>query len=111
MSKQNKQREFADCLISKQAAMQIANELQISVDGYHMYNQAVNNYCAEIGGMKEAIVRCKDCVHRPTGTGANHDVEFPDDDWRCPCRCEDDWYNWIPDDDWFCKNGERITDA
>lgn len=57
---------------------------------------------------RNQIVRCKDCVHRPTaGTGANHDVEFPDSDWRCPCRCEDGWYNWIPDDDWFCKNGER----
>ena len=63
MSKQNKQSDFADCFISKQAAMQIANELQISVDGYHMYNQAVNNYCAEIGSLPEAIVRCKDCKY------------------------------------------------
>ena len=59
----NQQTGFADCFISKQAAMQIAHELQISVDGYHMYNQAINNYCAEIADLTEAIVRCKDCMH------------------------------------------------
>ena len=51
------------------------------------------------------VVRCKDCKHRPDGTGANHDLEFPDD--RCPCQCEDYWYSWKPDDNWFCGNGER----
>ena len=51
------------------------------------------------------VVRCKDCIHRPTGTGANHDIEFPDD--RCPCQCEDYWYSWMPRDNWFCANGER----
>lgn len=51
------------------------------------------------------ITRCKDCIHRPTGTGANHDIEFPDD--RCPCQCEDYWYSWMPRDNWFCANGER----
>lgn len=51
------------------------------------------------------VVRCKDCKHRPTGTGANHDIEFPDN--RCPCQCEDYWYSWMPDDDWYCANGER----
>lgn len=52
------------------------------------------------------VVRCKDCKHRPTGTGANHDLEFPDD-W-CPCQCAGDyWYSWMPPDDWFCAYGER----
>lgn len=51
------------------------------------------------------VVRCKDCRHRPDGTGVNHDLEFPDD--RCPCKCEDYWYSWKPDDNWFCGNGER----
>ena len=51
------------------------------------------------------LVRCKDCKHRPDGTGANHDLEFPDD--RCPCQCEDFWYSWKPDNNWFCGNGER----
>lgn len=60
------------------------------------------------------VVRCKDCKHRPidhreeynemTGFG----LEFPD--YRCPCQCEDGWYNWFPDDNWFCGNGERRDD-
>lgn len=54
------------------------------------------------------IVRCRNCKHRPKGTGANHDLEFPDD--LCPCSCEDYWYSWKPDDDWFCANGERESD-
>ena len=55
------------------------------------------------------LVRCKDCQHRPTGTGANHDLEFPD--CECPCQCEEDyWYSWMPDDDWYCANGERRED-
>lgn len=50
------------------------------------------------------VVRCKDCIHRPTGEEME-DLEFPDN--RCPCRCEDYWYSWKPSDDWFCKNGEQ----
>lgn len=53
------------------------------------------------------VVRCKDCKHKPTGSGANHDITFPKQDYKCPCRCEDYWYSWMPDDDWFCANGER----
>lgn len=56
-------------------------------------------------GQINEVVRCKDCRHRPDGTGVNHDLEFPDD--RCPCKCEDYWYSWKPDDNWFCGNGER----
>lgn len=52
------------------------------------------------------VTRCKDCKHRPKGTGANHDLEFPDD--VCPCQCaDDDWYSWKPNDYWFCADGER----
>ncbi|MBR0305499.1 MAG: hypothetical protein IIX07_01650 [Lachnospiraceae bacterium] len=51
------------------------------------------------------VVRCKDCIHNPSGTGANHDLEFPDG--VCPCQCEDFWYSWKPNDDWFCASGER----
>lgn len=57
------------------------------------------------------LVRCKDCIHKPTGSGANHDITFPKQDYKCPCRCDDDWYSWMPDDDWFCANGERREDA
>lgn len=57
------------------------------------------------------VVKCRDCKHRPTdyrnvsGDCTGFDIEFPDD--RCPCKCEDGWYNWYPADDWFCGNGER----
>lgn len=57
------------------------------------------------------VVRCKDCKHKPTGSGVNHDINFPEQDYRCPCRCEDYWYSWMPDDDWFCANGERREDV
>lgn len=50
------------------------------------------------------VIRCKDCKHRPTGTNRD-DLEFPDD--KCPCKCEDYWYNWKPADEWYCGNGER----
>lgn len=57
------------------------------------------------------VVRCRDCKHRPTDNRGRDDdltgfaIEFPDS--RCPCQCEDGWYNWYPADDWFCGNGER----
>ena len=57
------------------------------------------------------VVRCKDCKHKPTGSGVNHHIEFPEQDYRCPCRCEDYWYSWMPYDDWFCANGERREDG
>ena len=62
------------------------------------------------------IIRCKDCKHKPYPSD-NYDYDngdcgfeiiFPD--YRCPCRCEDEYYNRIPDDDWFCGNAERRTD-
>ena len=37
------------------------------------------------------VVRGKDCKHKPTGSGVNHDINFPKQDDRCPCRCEDYW--------------------
>lgn len=57
------------------------------------------------------VVRCKDCVHRPSripGASDDHEglnLEFPDD-W-CPMQCEDGWYNRMPGDDFFCGYGER----
>ena len=36
-----------DC-ISRQAAIDIAKDLTITVEGYEMHNQAVMNYCADI---------------------------------------------------------------
>ena len=53
------------------------------------------------------VVRCKDCKHRPLDgeDTQGFDVEFPDE--KCPCQCDDGFYNWRPDDDWFCGNAER----
>jgi hypothetical protein len=57
------------------------------------------------------IVYCKDCIHRPKATDkdiCDHTINFPD--WKCPCRCEDNWYSWVPKDNWFCGNGEDKKD-
>ena len=54
------------------------------------------------------VIRCKDCKHRPIvidAEGNGFDYDFPDE--RCPCQCEDGWYNWMPRDEWYCANGER----
>ena len=51
-----------------------------------------------------AVVRCKECKHRPKYDGPNR-VVFPDE--VCPCQCDDLYYNWMPSDDWFCADGER----
>jgi len=57
------------------------------------------------------VVRCKDCVHRPSripGASDDHEglnLEFPDD-W-CPMQCEDGWYNRMPGDDFFCGYGNK----
>ena len=64
-----------------------------------------------IGAMPDAIVRCKDCKHRPElklysdRKGNYTAVEFPAGS-KCPCQCEDFFYSWYPKDDWFCANGE-----
>lgn len=55
-----------------------------------------------------ALVRCKDCEHRPRRTDEDtqgFSLVFPD--YECPCQCDDGFYNWYPDDDWFCANAER----
>ena len=56
------------------------------------------------------IIRCKDCKHRPFDSEDTQGfgVEFPDE--KCPCQCEDGWYNWRPNNEWFCGNAERRTD-
>lgn len=54
------------------------------------------------------LIRCKDCKHRPTIDGEYENgfsLEFPTS--RCPCQCDDGWYNWMPKDDWYCANAER----
>lgn len=41
-------------LIDRQAAIDVGRDLIIPVDGYHMYNQAINNYCAELTNLPAA---------------------------------------------------------
>lgn len=55
---------------------------------------------------QQEIIRCKDCKHKPFD-GKNGRIEFPVGS-KCPCKCEDDYYDWKPDADWFCANAERI---
>ena len=71
----------------------------------YIMKSTANGWGAYVG----ELTRCKDCKHRPILTDRECDsgfkYEFPDE--RCPCQCDDPWYNWMPDDDWFCGNGER----
>ncbi len=70
----------------------------------------------QLPSVQPEVIRCKNCKHRPTPTeNYNYDnsdcgfeIDFPD--YRCPCQCDDEFYNRIPDDDWFCGNAERRTD-
>lgn len=57
------------------------------------------------------VVRCKDCIFRPTTKGDMYgtDVVFPYED-MCPLQCEDPYYNQMMDGDFFCANGERSDD-
>lgn len=72
--------------------------------------EVVQNQYGEATILKEKIIRCKDCKHRPKKICEDEPEEgfnlvFPD--FRCPCHCDDGYYSWMPDDDWFCGNGER----
>ena len=74
---------------------------------------ALTEWLNELPPAQPEIIRCKDCIHRPIANdtynfddwNCGFDIEFPD--YRCPCRCDDEYYNRIPDDDWFCGNAER----
>ena len=61
----------------------------------------------------EAVVRCKDCKHRPINIDGNsvhgYILRFPD--YKCPAQCSDGYYDWFPEDDWFCANGEKKEDT
>jgi len=64
--------------------------------------------CSDYTIIKDEIVRCKDCKHRPVKTKddkGRSDLEFPD--YKCPCQCDDYYYSWYPSDDWFCAEGEK----
>jgi hypothetical protein len=80
--------------IDKQAAIDIAKDLLIQMEEYHQYNQAVNNYCAELVKLppvQPEIIRCKDCIHRKKD-------EIFGDQWCHGRKINDDWY---------CADAER----
>ena len=79
-------------LIDKQAAVDIAKELTITVEGYEMHNQAVMNYCAEImqlPSVQPDIITCGDCKRY-----IRHDK-------RCGC-----WNHGVKPTMW-CSQAER----
>ena len=96
----------------------------IDADAYKKYlddNWIVANYNAidaqpTIDAVE--VVRCKDCVNRPSkirndkeSNGFNLTAREKDFfEYYCPFMCEDGWYSTIPPDDFYCKNGERKTD-
>lgn len=63
------------------------------------------------------VIRCGECKHKPypsdnydfNNGDCGFEIIFPD--YRCPCQCDDGYYNRIPDDDWFCGNAERRTNG
>lgn len=76
---------------------------QFSQDG-NVYKATFPNPYENMG----ELVRCKDCKHRPKIDGEyenGFDLEFPTS--KCPCQCDDGYYNWMPNNDWYCANGER----
>ncbi len=108
---------------------QAEKELQVAQDDLISRQDAINaiKYWGLIDGLSEGqaveiledeeklpsaqpeIIRCKNCKHRPKrleeGKGEGFNLEFPD--YKCPCQCDDGWYNWMPDDNWFCATAER----
>ena len=91
--------------MAKEYIVKVLNYKDV-IDGIRVIENDISvpsNY-QEVG----ELIRCKDCKHRPTINGEYENgfsLEFPTS--RCPCQCDDGWYNWMPDDDWYCANGER----
>lgn len=108
-------------IISRRAAIDVTANATFSViiggkRGFQNYKEEFEKACVAIRdkyiealkalpAVQPEIIRCRDCKHKPSGSGVNHDISFPDE--VCPCQCEDYWYSWMPDDNWFCGNGER----
>jgi hypothetical protein len=58
------------------------------------------------------IVYCKDCIHRPKKIYEEDNcvliLEFPD--YKCICRCEDNYYSVYPENSFYCGYGEDGED-
>lgn len=87
-------------LISRQAAIDIANRLICPLDEYHQYNQAINNYVAELVQLPSAqpeVIYCKDCAHNI--------ITRPNAGNAC-CELYDGMYDLYG----YCHEGERRQD-
>ena len=104
-----------DDYISRQWLMECVEEGWIKFDTQEDENRFVHLIRDIAPSAQPELIRCKDCKHRPTATRADEgiywgfSIEFPDE--RCPCQCEDGWYNHYPKDDFYCANAERRADA
>lgn len=106
-------------LIYRQAAVDALynywSDSSVDGDGYVIADKS-EDVLRDLPSAEPEIIRCKDCKHKPhTSDKYDYDngdcgfeIIFPD--YRCPCRCDDEYYNRIPDDDWYCANAERSTD-
>ena len=100
----------SDC-ISRQAAIGILyNFAGCIVDtpngDYHRAYKASRYELESLPSAQPEIVRCKDCKHRPIEKDG--EIMPPkEDDWKCPCLCDDYFYSWRPKDNFFCASGER----
>ena len=88
-----------DDLISRQEAIRLIWKQNI-VD-----KSVFKRLLMQLPSAQPEIIHCRDCKHKPSGDGVNHNITFPDE--VCPCQCDDYWYSWIPDDNWYCGNAER----
>ena len=76
------------------------NDLKGNIDVANTYEQRT---------VESEVIMCKDCIHRPIiddpDATDGFGLQFPD--FKCPCRCDDPYYSWMPNDNWFCGNGEK----
>ena len=95
--------------MTREKAIKILSSYKNSYFGDALHGGMISvSEIIELLSAQTEIIHCRDCKHKPSGDGANHDITFPD--WRCPCQCEDYWYSWIPNDDWYCGDAERRED-
>ena len=87
--------------------MKYEQTVQVELQEYICMVKRIDGVVAQ-KALEQELIRCKDCKHRPIvidSEGNGFDYDFPDE--RCPCQCEDGWYNWMSRDEWYCANGER----
>lgn len=107
--------------ISRQAAIAVADlsdYVGLSVEDVKKVTDEVVKGLKRLPSVQSEIIRCKDCKYRPKiaegydvsdYTNSGFALDFPND-FKCPCRCEDPYYSWMPADNWFCANGAKKED-